>query len=109
MMPVLRIVDVRNCHVCPSKPCLPQSYSASRRTASHAGFFILSQSGDRPDRYCESLRFETMPSNRHPCARGAHSAAGRVSQHGTFGSGGGLSGGIGVWWPRFGPSSQRPQ
>jgi hypothetical protein len=63
MMPVLRIVDVRNCHVCPSKPCLPQSYSASRRTASHAGFFILSQSGDRPDRYCESLRFETMPSN----------------------------------------------
>jgi hypothetical protein len=52
-----------NCHVCPSKPCLPQSYSASRRTASHAGFFILSQSGDPPDRYCESLRFETMPSN----------------------------------------------
>ena len=29
---------------------LPQSSSASRRTASHAGFFILSQSGERPER-----------------------------------------------------------
>ena len=28
----------------------PQSSSASRRTASHAGFFILSQSGERPER-----------------------------------------------------------
>ena len=29
---------------------VPQSSSASRRTASHAGFFILSQSGERPER-----------------------------------------------------------
>ena len=28
----------------------PQSSSASRRTASHAGFFISSQSGERPER-----------------------------------------------------------
>ena len=28
---------------------VPQSSSASRRTASHAGFFILSQSGERPE------------------------------------------------------------
>jgi hypothetical protein len=27
-----------------------QSSSASRRTASHVGFFILSQSGERPER-----------------------------------------------------------
>jgi hypothetical protein len=27
---------------------LPQSSSASRRTASHAGFLLLSQSGERP-------------------------------------------------------------
>src|SRR5438034_10436337 len=29
---------------------LPQSSSASRLTAAHAGFFILSQSGERPER-----------------------------------------------------------
>jgi hypothetical protein len=29
---------------------LLQSSSASRLTASHAGFFILSQSGERPER-----------------------------------------------------------
>jgi hypothetical protein len=29
---------------------LPQSSSASRRTASQAGFFILSQSNERPER-----------------------------------------------------------
>jgi hypothetical protein len=29
---------------------LPQSFSASRFTASHAGFFILSQSFERPER-----------------------------------------------------------
>jgi hypothetical protein len=34
----------------------PQSSSASRRTASQTGFFNLSQSGDRPDRYGESFR-----------------------------------------------------
>src|ERR1700716_2565870 len=31
-------------------------------TASHAGFFILIQSGERPLRYVESLRLLTMPS-----------------------------------------------
>src|SRR5262245_58071521 len=40
----------------------PQSSSASRLTASQVGFFDLSQSGERPLRYCESLRFDTMPS-----------------------------------------------
>jgi hypothetical protein len=28
-----------------------------------AVFFILSQSGERPERYIESLRFDTMPSS----------------------------------------------
>src|SRR5262245_59690173 len=43
---------------------LPQSSSASRFTAAGAfGFFILSQSGERPERYIESLRFETTPSS----------------------------------------------
>jgi hypothetical protein len=41
---------------------LPQSSSASRFTAGASAFFILSQSGDRPERYVESLRFDTMPS-----------------------------------------------
>jgi hypothetical protein len=27
------------------------------------GFFILSQSGERPERYVESFRFDTMPSS----------------------------------------------
>src|SRR5260370_42608521 len=42
---------------------LPQSSSASRRTASHAGFLLLSQSGERPLRYGESFRFDTIPSS----------------------------------------------
>src|SRR5262245_34796610 len=42
---------------------LPQSSSASRFTAGAFGFFILSQSGERPERYIESLRFETTPSS----------------------------------------------
>src|SRR6266480_5501817 len=42
---------------------LPHSSSSSRRTASQAGFLLLSQSGERPLRYVESFRFETMPSS----------------------------------------------
>src|SRR5215813_13283012 len=42
---------------------LPQSSSASRFTAGAARLFILSQSGERPERYIESLRFDTMPSS----------------------------------------------
>src|SRR5207249_10615442 len=45
-----------------ARHCPPQSSSASRRTASHAGFLLLSQSGERPERYGESFRFDTMPS-----------------------------------------------
>jgi len=41
----------------------PQSSSASRFTASHAGFLHLSQSAERPERYVEALCFDTMPSN----------------------------------------------
>jgi len=37
--------------------------SSSRFTAGAARFFILSQSGERPERYIESLRFDTMPSS----------------------------------------------
>ena len=37
---------------------LPQSSSASRFTAGAFAFFILSQSGERPERVTESLRFE---------------------------------------------------
>src|SRR5262249_42480885 len=44
---------------------LPQSSSASRFTAGASVFFILSQSGERPERYIESLRFDTMPSSPH--------------------------------------------
>jgi hypothetical protein len=38
----------------------PQSSSASRFTAAQAGFFILSQWGERPERWVESLRFDTI-------------------------------------------------
>src|SRR5262249_46809382 len=41
---------------------LPQSSSASRFPAGADGFFILSQSGERPERYIEPLRFDTIPS-----------------------------------------------
>src|SRR5262249_9648561 len=41
---------------------LPQSSSASRFTGAFE-FFILSQSGERPERYIESLRFDTIPSS----------------------------------------------
>ena len=37
--------------------CLPQSSSASRRTASDAGFLLLSQSGERPDMYNQAVKF----------------------------------------------------
>jgi hypothetical protein len=39
---------------------LPHSSSASRFTAGAAGFFILSQSGERPERYVGSFRFDTI-------------------------------------------------
>jgi hypothetical protein len=35
---------------------------ASRLTAGACGFLLLIQCGERPERYCESLRFDTMPS-----------------------------------------------
>jgi hypothetical protein len=40
----------------------PQSSSASRFTAGAAGFLTLSQCADRPGRYGEPRRFDTMPS-----------------------------------------------
>jgi hypothetical protein len=45
---------------------LLQSSSASRFTAAHAGFFDLSQSGERPERYGESFRFDKMPQGPLP-------------------------------------------
>jgi hypothetical protein len=45
-------------------PHLPQSSSASRFTAGAFEFFILSQSGERPERYGEPSLFDTMPSSR---------------------------------------------
>jgi hypothetical protein len=44
---------------CP--PYRPQSSSASRFTAGPAGFLNFSQSGERPDRYRDPSRFETIP------------------------------------------------
>ena len=41
----------------------PQFSSASRLTASQSGFFILIQSGDRPERYTERRSLLTMPSS----------------------------------------------
>src|ERR1700730_5450230 len=40
----------------------PHSSSASRFTAGASGFLLLIQSGERPDLYRESFRFETIPS-----------------------------------------------
>jgi hypothetical protein len=40
----------------------PQFSSASRFTAGAAGFLLLIQSGERPDLYRESFRFDTIPS-----------------------------------------------
>jgi hypothetical protein len=40
-----------------------QSSSASRFTADASGFFILGQSGERPERYAESFRFDTISSS----------------------------------------------
>jgi hypothetical protein len=47
----------------------PQSSSASRFTADARGFLILSQCGERPERYAEPSRLETMPSqpSLHAC------------------------------------------
>jgi hypothetical protein len=36
---------------------------AGRFTATQAGFFIFNHSGERPERYIESFRFDTMPSS----------------------------------------------
>ena len=41
----------------------PQSSSASRLTAGAAGFLLLTQCRERPERYIEPLRFDTMPSS----------------------------------------------
>jgi hypothetical protein len=41
----------------------PQCSSASRFTAGACGFLNLSQSGERPDRYRDPSRFETIPSS----------------------------------------------
>ena len=40
----------------------PLGTPASRFTARHAGSLLLSQSGERSERYIESFRFDTMPS-----------------------------------------------
>jgi hypothetical protein len=37
-------------------------------TAAQAGFFILSESGERPERWREILRFDTMPSQTERAA-----------------------------------------
>ena len=42
---------------------IPQSSSPSRFTAGTAGFLNFSQSGERPDRYRDPSRFETIPSS----------------------------------------------
>jgi hypothetical protein len=47
----------------PVKLHRPQSSSSSRLTASQAGFFDLSQSGERPERYGEFSTLLTMPSS----------------------------------------------
>jgi hypothetical protein len=46
-----------------------QSSSASRFTAGAAGFLILGQYGERPERYRDSNRFDTMPSQPSNCPR----------------------------------------
>jgi hypothetical protein len=52
-----------------ASPFHRQSSSASRRTAGDAGFLTLSQCAERPARYGEPKRFETMPSqpSAHAC------------------------------------------
>jgi hypothetical protein len=45
---------------------LPQSSSASRFTAAQTGFFILSQSGERRERWIESFLFDTISSHPAP-------------------------------------------
>jgi hypothetical protein len=40
----------------------PHSSSANRFTAGASGFLLLTQSGEQPDLYRESFRFETIPS-----------------------------------------------
>src|SRR5262249_17491839 len=45
------------------RPLLLHSSWGSLFSAGASEFFILSQSGERPERYIESLRFDTMPSS----------------------------------------------
>ena len=52
----------------PYGPHLLQSSSSTRVTAGAAGFLTLIQSADRPDRYDEPSRFDTMPSRRNTVA-----------------------------------------
>src|SRR5262249_10400671 len=59
---VERALDITEDKISPGRHQRPQSSSSSRRTASHAGFLLLSQSGERPERYIDVFRFETMPS-----------------------------------------------
>src|SRR6516165_9105907 len=54
----------------------PQSSSASRFTAGAFGFLTFTQCGERPDRYIEPSRFDTMPSQTQLQASSA--AAARV-------------------------------
>ena len=43
-------LDITEDKISPGRHQRPQSSSSSRRTASHAGFLLLSQSGERPER-----------------------------------------------------------
>jgi hypothetical protein len=45
---------------------------SSRRTAGLAGFFDLSQSGDRPVRQLDALRLDTMPLKAHLASMGEY-------------------------------------
>jgi hypothetical protein len=53
---------VSKCGASLFRPPVPIFLRLPRFTAGAAGFFILSQSLDRPLRYTEPSRFETMPS-----------------------------------------------
>jgi hypothetical protein len=54
---------------------LPQSSSRSRRTASLAGFFDLSQTFDGPPRWGASVRLLTMPLQPHAASVLEHGCA----------------------------------
>src|SRR5262249_51812743 len=50
----------------------PQSSSASRLTAGAFGFLTLTQCGERPERYSEPSRFETIPRTLVSTSRKTH-------------------------------------